>query len=101
VLILSAAAVLVIIAALVSRNMRRRSEDERIKNPRGLQNVGEWAVEYLINLLEGAAGKHYRLQRPHRTTGGDRLGGGCNGCGDCEPVCPVIKPNPFEMGIRA
>ena len=28
------------------------------------------------------------------------VGGGCNGCGDCEPVCPVIKPNPFEMGMK-
>src|SRR5512136_2542048 len=27
-------------------------------------------------------------------------GGGCNGCGDCEPVCPVIEPNPFEMGMK-
>lgn len=27
------------------------------------------------------------------------VGGGCNGCGDCEQVCPVIKPNPFEMGM--
>jgi heterodisulfide reductase subunit A len=27
-------------------------------------------------------------------------GGGCNGCGDCEPPCPVIKPNPFEMGMK-
>jgi heterodisulfide reductase subunit A len=24
---------------------------------------------------------------------------GCNGCGDCEAVCPVIKPNPFEFGM--
>ncbi len=28
------------------------------------------------------------------------VGGGCNGCGDCEPVCPVIKPNPFEMNMK-
>jgi heterodisulfide reductase subunit A len=28
------------------------------------------------------------------------VGGGCNGCGDCEPVCPVIKPNPFEQGMK-
>jgi heterodisulfide reductase subunit A len=28
------------------------------------------------------------------------VGGGCNGCGDCDPVCPVIKPNPFEMGMK-
>lgn len=27
------------------------------------------------------------------------VGGGCNGCGDCTAVCPVIKPNPFEMGM--
>ncbi|QXO94306.1 CoB--CoM heterodisulfide reductase iron-sulfur subunit A family protein [Methanospirillum purgamenti] len=27
------------------------------------------------------------------------VGGGCNGCGDCAAVCPVIKPNPFEMGM--
>jgi len=28
------------------------------------------------------------------------VGGGCNGCGDCEDVCPVIKPNPFEIGMK-
>jgi heterodisulfide reductase subunit A len=28
------------------------------------------------------------------------VGGGCNGCGDCDPVCPVIQPNPFEMGMK-
>ena len=28
------------------------------------------------------------------------VGGGCNGCGDCETVCPVIKPNEFEMGMK-
>jgi heterodisulfide reductase subunit A2 len=28
------------------------------------------------------------------------VGGGCNGCGDCEPVCPVIQPNEFEMGMK-
>jgi len=27
------------------------------------------------------------------------VGGGCTGCGDCAPVCPVTKPNPFEMGM--
>lgn len=28
------------------------------------------------------------------------VGGGCNGCGDCDAVCPVIKPNPFELGMK-
>ncbi|MDD1686680.1 CoB--CoM heterodisulfide reductase iron-sulfur subunit A family protein [Methanoregula sp.] len=28
------------------------------------------------------------------------VGGGCNGCGDCEGVCPVIKPNEFEIGMK-
>jgi heterodisulfide reductase subunit A len=28
------------------------------------------------------------------------IGGGCNGCGDCEAVCPVIKPNDFEIGMK-
>jgi heterodisulfide reductase subunit A len=27
-------------------------------------------------------------------------GGGCNGCGDCDPVCPVVQPNAFEMGMK-
>jgi heterodisulfide reductase subunit A len=27
-------------------------------------------------------------------------GGGCNGCGDCEEPCPVIKPNEFEVGMK-
>ncbi len=27
------------------------------------------------------------------------VGGGCTGCGDCVPVCPVTKPNAFEMGM--
>ena len=56
--------VLVIIAALVSRSVSRKSEEERIRSPRGAQNVAEWAMEYLINLLEGAAGKEHLKKRP-------------------------------------
>ena len=28
------------------------------------------------------------------------VGGGCNGCGDCDVVCPVVKPNNFEVGMK-
>lgn len=28
------------------------------------------------------------------------VGGGCNGCGDCDPVCPVVQPNEFEVGMK-
>ncbi len=28
------------------------------------------------------------------------VGGGCNGCGDCDVVCPVVQPNEFEMGMK-
>ena len=28
------------------------------------------------------------------------VGGGCNGCGDCETICPVVKPNEFEVGMK-
>jgi F-type H+-transporting ATPase subunit a len=56
--------VLLIIVALVSRSINRRSAEDRIRNPRGVQNVAEWAMEYLINLLEGAAGKQMFKKRP-------------------------------------
>ncbi len=36
---------------------------------------------------------------PDEATARGIEGGGCNGCGDCAEVCPVIKPNPFEMGM--
>ena len=36
---------------------------------------------------------------PDEATAKGIVGGGCNGCGDCSGVCPVIKPNPFEMGM--
>jgi F-type H+-transporting ATPase subunit a len=56
--------VLVGIGVLVSRGLSRKSEEERIRNPRGWQNLAEWALEYLINLLEGAAGRNRLKKKP-------------------------------------
>lgn len=56
--------VLVILAALIHRGLARRSEEERLRNPTGWQNLVEWAVEYVIRLLEPAAGRGRLKKRP-------------------------------------
>lgn len=56
--------VLVVLALLVRIGLSRKSEEERIRRPRGWQNLVEWAMEYVINLLEGAAGKGHLKKRP-------------------------------------
>lgn len=48
---------LIIWAVRVSRSMRRRGHEECIRNPQGVQKFAEWALEYIINLVEGAAGQ--------------------------------------------
>lgn len=56
--------VLVLLAALIYRGLARRSEEERLRNPTGWQNLVEWAVEYVIRLLEPAAGRGRLKKRP-------------------------------------
>lgn len=56
--------VLVILAALIYRGLARRSEEERLRNPTGWQNLVEWALEYVIRLLEPAAGRGRLKKRP-------------------------------------
>lgn len=55
---------LVLLAALIYRGLARRSEEERLRNPTGWQNLVEWAVEYVIRLLEPAAGRGRLKKRP-------------------------------------
>jgi len=56
--------VLVLLAALIRRGLARRSEEERLRNPTGWQNLVEWAMEYVIRLLEPAAGRARLKKRP-------------------------------------
>ncbi len=59
------------------------------------------AVEGYIGNFDVTIRKKARgVLTPKEAEGRGIVGGGCNGCGDCEAVCPVIKPNPFEMNMK-
>ncbi|MDK2974166.1 MAG: heterodisulfide reductase subunit [Methanofollis sp.] len=59
------------------------------------------AVEGYIGNFDITLRKKARgVLTPTEATEKGIVGGGCNGCGDCDAVCPVIKPNPFELGMK-
>ncbi len=59
------------------------------------------AVEGYIGNFDVTIRKKARgVLTPKEAEGRGIVGGGCNGCGDCEAVCPVIKPNLFEMNMK-
>ncbi len=59
------------------------------------------AVEGYIGNFDVTIRKKARgVLTPIEAEGRGIVGGGCNGCGDCEAVCPVIKPNLFEMNMK-
>ncbi|MCQ1539600.1 CoB--CoM heterodisulfide reductase iron-sulfur subunit A family protein [Methanocalculus taiwanensis] len=60
-----------------------------------VENVEGYIGNFDITLRKKARG----VLTPVEAEARGIVGGGCNGCGDCEAVCPVIKPNPFEMGM--
>ncbi|MBN2734576.1 MAG: CoB--CoM heterodisulfide reductase iron-sulfur subunit A family protein [Methanomicrobiaceae archaeon] len=60
-----------------------------------VENVEGYIGNFEITLRKMARGTY---DGPEMIAAG-REGSGCNGCGDCAEVCPVIKPNPFEMGM--
>ncbi len=61
-----------------------------------------------VNAVEGYIGnfdvtirkKARGVLTPKEAEARGLVGGGCNGCGDCDAVCPVVKPNAFEMGMK-
>jgi heterodisulfide reductase subunit A len=60
-----------------------------------VEKVEGYIGNFDITLRKKARG----VLTPDEATAKGIVGGGCNGCGDCAEVCPVIKPNPFEMGM--
>ena len=60
-----------------------------------VEKVEGYIGNFDITLRKKARG----VLTPTEATAKGIVGGGCNGCGDCTAVCPVIKPNPFEMGM--
>ena len=60
-----------------------------------VENVEGYIGNFEITLRKKARGT--RTEAEMKDEG--LAGSGCNGCGDCATVCPVIKPNPFEFGM--
>jgi len=60
-----------------------------------VEDVDGYIGNFTVKLRKKATG----VLTPDEATELGIVGGGCNGCGDCEEVCPVIKPNPFEMNM--
>jgi len=60
-----------------------------------VENVEGYIGNFEITLRKKARG----TRDPSEMIAAGIEGSGCNGCGDCAEVCPVIKPNPFEMGM--
>ncbi len=48
--------------------------------------------------LEGDEGDFSAVVRRHPRYVKEEI---CTGCGLCEQVCPVVAPNPFDMGLKA
>jgi heterodisulfide reductase subunit A len=60
-----------------------------------VENVEGYIGNFEVTLRKKARG----VMNPVEAAAKGIVGGGCNGCGDCTGVCPVIKPNAFEFGM--
>lgn len=60
-----------------------------------VENVEGYIGNFDVTLRKKARG----VMNPKEAAAKGIVGGGCNGCGDCTAVCPVIKPNAFEFGM--
>lgn len=73
-----------------------RSENIELMTWSEVQDVEGYIGNFDVTIRKKARG----VMTPKEAEARGIVGGGCNGCGDCEGVCPVIKPNEFEIGMK-
>jgi heterodisulfide reductase subunit A len=73
-----------------------RSENIELMTYTEVDSVEGYIGNFDVTLRKKARG----VLTPAEAEAKGIVGGGCNGCGDCDPVCPVIQPNEFEMGMK-
>ena len=73
-----------------------RAENIELMTYSEVENVEGYIGNFDVTIRKKARG----VLTPAEAEAKGIVGGGCNGCGDCDEVCPVIKPNTFEMGMK-
>ncbi|NYT05872.1 MAG: CoB--CoM heterodisulfide reductase iron-sulfur subunit A family protein [Methanomicrobiales archaeon] len=72
-----------------------RNENIILKTYTEVEKVEGYIGNFEITLRKKARG----VMTPEEAEAKGIVGGGCNGCGDCSGVCPVIKGNEFEFAM--
>ena len=73
-----------------------RSENIELMTFAEVESVEGYIGNFDVTIRKKARG----VLTPKEAEARGIVGGGCNGCGDCEAVCPVVQPNDFEMGMK-
>jgi len=73
-----------------------RSENIELMTYSEVESVEGYIGNFDVTIRKKARG----VLTPAEAEARGLVGGGCNGCGDCEAVCPVVQPNTFEEGMK-
>ena len=73
-----------------------RSENIELMTYCDVESVEGYIGNFDVTIRKKARG----VLTPKEAEARGIVGGGCNGCGDCEAVCPVVQPNTFEEGMK-